>query len=236
MLLDEHTWGATSNGVALSYDMTNMSWCAAVDAFGCGDLGTPGAANPACDGGMTMEGMCFDGMDWRDIVVPTPGQLVISEFMANPAVVTDANGEWFEVRALASFDLNGLELGKLFADGPLETVDVTDCIPLTAGQTALLASNADMGTNGGLPAVDYEFAMTLTNTNSALHVAAAGVLLDEITWTSVADGSSTSLDPDSYDPNINDLANNGDPNWCYSITPYSMDNDGTPGANNELCN
>ena len=235
VILDEHTWTATDNGVALSYDPEAMSWCDAVDMFGCGDLATPGAANPACDGGMSMDGMCFDGNAWRDIVVAAPGDLVISELMANPSVVSDANGEWFEIRALGTFDLNGLELGKLFADGPLETVDVVDCIALSPGDTALLAKNADMLTNGGLPAVDFEFAMSLNNTNSALHVAAAGVLLDEITWTAVADGSSTSLDPDFYDPASNDTAINADPAWCYSATPYSADNEGTPKADNEEC-
>lgn len=235
VILTEHAWTTTTNGVALSYDSADMSWCEAVDAFGCGDLATPGAANPACGGNMNMDGMCFDGVAWRDIVVPAPGDLVISELMANPSVVTDANGEWFEIRALGSFDLNGLELGKLSIDGPLETVDVADCIALSPGDTALLASNADALTNGGLPPVDFEFAMTLTNSNSALHVAAAGVLLDEITWTTVADGSSTSLDPDSLDPAINDLANDADSHWCYSVTPYSADNDGTPKADNEQC-
>jgi hypothetical protein len=38
-----------------------------------------------------------------------------------------------------------------------------------------------------------------------------------------------------YDPNLNNTANNADPNWCYSPTPYSPDNDGTPGADNEQC-
>src|SRR5690606_32453199 len=104
------------------------------------------------------------------------------------------------------------------------------------GDTALLASNnGEMISNGGLPEIDYEFGMTLTNSNSALHVAAAGVLLDEITWTSTTSGSSTSLDPDFYDPDLNNTAINADPAWCYSATPYSADNNGTPKADNEEC-
>ena len=34
--------------VARSYDPIGMSWCDAVDPFGCGDLGTPGGPNPEC--------------------------------------------------------------------------------------------------------------------------------------------------------------------------------------------
>src|SRR5690606_5068993 len=141
-LLDEHPWAATSNGVGLSYDMADMSWCAAVDAFGCGDLGTPGAANPARDGGMNMEGQCFDGIEMRDIAVPSPGELIISEFMANPEVVSDTAGEWFELRALADFDLNGLEIGGAFIDGPEATIGGTDCIALIADDTALIARSS----------------------------------------------------------------------------------------------
>ena len=152
-------------------------------------------------------------------------------------MVADASGEWFEIRALAACDLNGLELGRAFVDGPLATISQPDCVALGAGDTALLARDADPLANGGLPPVDVEFSFGLNNSNSGLYVAAAGVLLDEIAWTtSIPGGSSTSLDPGSYDPNLNDTANNADPNWCYSPTPYSADNNGTPGADNDVCN
>ena len=235
VVLDSHAWTTTANGTALSYDPNADSWCAAVDSFGCGDLATPGMANPACGGGGNMDGMCFDGQDWRAIVPPQLGDLVISEFMANPDVVADADGEWFEVRALAACDLNGVTLGQAFVDGALDTVDASDCIALAVGDTALLARDGDPMINGGLPPVDFVFGFGLTNSNSALHLAVDGVLLDEIAWTGTTAGKSTSLDPGSYDPSLNDTANNADPNWCYSATPYSMDNDGTPGADNEQC-
>ncbi|NVB36201.1 lamin tail domain-containing protein [Pseudenhygromyxa sp. WMMC2535] len=235
VLLDEVSWVSTATGAASSQDPDTLEWCTAVDPYGCGDLGTPGYVNPSCEGGGGMDGQCLDGDAWRDIVAPIAGDVVISEFMANPAAVGDSAGEWFELRALASFDLNGLELGRVFADGPLATVDVADCVPLAAGETALLARDDDAATNGGLPAVDATFSFGLTNSNSSLFVSSEGVLLDEIAWTSVGTGKSTSLDPSSYDPDVNDTADNADAAWCYAVAEYGDGDLGTPAADNEQC-
>ena len=234
-VFDETSWASSPTGAALSLDETTLEWCPAVDPYGAGDLGTPGVTNPACDGNGGSDGQCLDGASFRDIVPPAAGELVITEFMANPAAVSDSAGEWFELRALAAFDLNGLELGKEVGDGPLETIDVAECIELSAGETALLARNNDSAANGGLPEVDVEFGFSLNNSNSGLFVASDGDLLDAITWTSVADGSSTSLDPGSYDPDLNDTANNVAP-WCYASQPYGDGDNGSPKADNPSCN
>jgi hypothetical protein len=42
---------------------------------------------------------------------PRPFDLLITEIMAHSGRVPDASGEWFEVYARASVDLNDLELG-----------------------------------------------------------------------------------------------------------------------------
>ena len=48
-------------------------------------------------------------------------------------------------------------------------------------------------------------------------------------------GPSTSLDPDFYDPALNDTANNADPAWCYEATAYGLGDKGTPDADNGQC-
>ncbi len=234
-VLSETSWTSSPAGVAHSLDQVSLEWCGAVDVYGLGDLGTPGAANPDCDGG-GGEGQCLDGIVMRDTEPPSLGDLVITEIMANPAAVTDTNGEWFELRALGAFDLNDVQLGKVFADGALETVQSPACIEMVPGDVALLARNADGATNGQLPDVDYEFSFSLNNSNSGLFVGFEDALLDEVSWTSVANGSSTSLDPDNYDPAVNDAAANDGVIWCYSDLPFAPDADeGTPRADNLQC-
>ncbi|MFO7567092.1 MAG: lamin tail domain-containing protein [Enhygromyxa sp.] len=242
-ILAEYAWASTQDGVGDSYDMDAMSWCPSVEPFGCGDLGTPGAENPACGGGMGMEGMCFDGDGWREIVVPVYGDVVISEIMANPSGAEPAN-EWFELRALASFDLNGLWLGRdhmadVMNAAPMHLVDSADCLSVSPGETALFARSNDPATNGGLPPVTYVYSSPgLNNSNSGLYVATEFELLDQVSWSTTSDGRSTSLDPASYDPALNDIANNAAP-WCF--TPAVVDNQygagghGTPNADNLSC-
>jgi hypothetical protein len=59
-----------------------------------------------------MGAMCFDPdlMAMRPIVAPVPGDLVINEFLADPTIVTDANGEWFELTVINPVDLNDLKI------------------------------------------------------------------------------------------------------------------------------
>jgi hypothetical protein len=227
-VLSEHAWASTTNGTSLSYDLDSMTWCAGSGAFGCGDAATPTLPNPPCGGGM-MNGMCFDAGQnmMRPIVTPMPGDLRVNEYMANPNAVSDAAGEWFELLALAPCDLNGLDIGQAFADGPVHTITSANCIALTANETALLARNGDMMLNGGLPTVDYVYdTLNLTNSNSALHVADQGVLIDEVTWVSTGTGRSSSRDPNS---NL----------WCIIAAnvmyQFGLGDYGTPDAGNPAC-
>lgn len=236
MSLDAYAWANSAAGVAWSRDLAADTWCAAVDPYGLGDLGTPALENPACGGGM-MGDQCLDGGVPRAIVVPELGDLVISEFMANPDAVSDANGEWFELRALAPVDLNGLELGNaqyMMGLAPDLTLSSNDCLAVASGETILFARQSDAAVNGGLPTPDFTFTFGLTNGNAFLYIGYAGGLLDQVGWTASGTGASTSLDPDSYDPALNDTANNAPP-WCYQTQVYGAGDKGTPDANNLQC-
>lgn len=56
---------------------------------------------------------CFDaGLgQLRAQVKPAPGQLKIGEWLPQPLLAPEILAEWFEVRALAPVDLNGLQAG-----------------------------------------------------------------------------------------------------------------------------
>jgi hypothetical protein len=235
-LLDEFSWPTSPTGATLSRDLAADVWCTALTPYGCGDRGTPAQPNPACDG--MMGDMCLDEGVPRTIVVPQIGDLVISEFMANPAAVDDGDGEWFELRALADVDLNGLEFGNAaFMDGvPADlTLVSANCLEVLAGETRLFAADDDPLVNGGLPAIDFEIGFGLTNGNAFLYVGHGGTLLDQIGWTTTAAGASTSLDPDFYDDALNDVANDSDIAWCYETTVYGLGDRGTPYVDNGQC-
>lgn len=212
-----------------------LKWCAASTPYGLGDLGTPQAENLDCGGG-NMDPTCIDPvlMAPRPIVPPTPGSLVINEFMADPNLVTDANGEWFEVAALAPVDLNGLKiLNKANPDAAAITaakpVLVSDmCLAVTPGQFVLFAHQADPAINGGLPAPDFIVSTMLTNTNAGLTLALGDTLLHTVAWVMTQKaGKATTLDPDGL---LDPMNNNADgPPWCFAAGA------GTPKLENSQC-
>lgn len=242
---DTVTWTGSTPGAAWTVDPAAEdpianddpgSWCVATDPYGAGDRGTPGAQGPACGGGMGGDGMCLDGGVPRAIVSPVAGDLVITEWMANPDVVTDANGEWFEIYVGADVDLNGLQLSRATdVAGPFmlgTTLSSPDCLAVPAGTYVVLARNLDPLVNGGLPVADFAFSFGLNNGNAGLAVGIDDVHLDEVTWATSSAGTATQLDPAAQTPAGNDDAGN----LCPATTPYGPgDNDGSPGAVNPSC-
>lgn len=204
--LDSMSWTSARNGRSIQLDLgltapadndlsTNL--CDGSVAYGAGDLGTPGAENSDC--GTNTTGMCLDTGtgQLRPIVKPTAGQLVINEWMPDPTHVGDTTGEWFELRATADVDLNGLQGGTTtLGTTPLVPAG-GNCVRLATGGFALFART--MGVNG-LPdgtALAGTFGFGLTNGASSFQIGIDGGNLATATWasTSVA-GSSWMLDSD----------------------------------------
>jgi hypothetical protein len=228
-ILDAITWASAVAGTSSNLDPDKFDtdtnddpsyWCPGVDAYGDGDLGTPGAGNQQCQ--IVVPGSCDDNGIMRDIVYPQEGQIKITEYMANPNEVLDDNGEWFEIRADAEFDLNGLTLGR---EGKVVTVEVVECLRMMPGQYAVFARRADHLQNGGLMQVDALFNFDMVNSNGRLFVAVGDVVLHDILYPSTSPGSSASLDESD------------DTTWCTNtIDRYGPgDNTGTPGAPNPTC-
>jgi hypothetical protein len=169
---------------------------------------------------------CDDQGTTRAKVVPAVGDIVISEYMANPSKVGDALGEWFELRVSANVDIGGLQLGRAEVDtGPgsvLLTLSPTECIPVTAGTHLLFAREADTMVNGGLPAVDHVVGFGVVNANDGLFIGMDDAILDTRTYTSTVDGAATSLDPT-------------DPVFCTAEDIYGDGDFGTPGGVNPAC-
>ncbi|MBA3460453.1 MAG: lamin tail domain-containing protein [Deltaproteobacteria bacterium] len=243
-VIDAVTWTSSrsARSHALDPDFLNAAdndaesnFCDGSTVFGSGDQGTPGVANPQCAG--STVGMCDPGTGvLRPIVRPIAGQVVITEFLANPANVTgftDAQREWFEIKntGIAAFDLN--ELGLARTGGTANVIQSAMCKPVAAGGYALFARSNDPAVNAMLPAVDAVFTFSLIDTTGNIEVRDnANAVLDVITYPSVTSGVSKSLDPDQQTTAGNDTP----ANFCAGVGGYGdMSNMGTPKADNAQC-
>lgn len=210
------------------------SWCAARGGFAPGRAGSPGAVNEACAGApgpSPGNGTCEQDGAVREVVAPAPGDLVITEVMANPAAVSDNAGEWVEVYVGRDVDLDRLSVGT--EPGALRVV-IADgaCQRAAAGSHVLLAAGADAATNGGLGAIAGELGLGLRNSGGNLVIGHGDVVLDQVAWASAPSGRSLALDPAHRSPAANDVA----AHWCPSPAgPYGSGDIGTPGAANGAC-
>lgn len=242
-VVDAVTWTKSTSGKALQLDpkftdaVSNdqpSNFCDATMTYGLGDFGTPSAANTSCPV-VVQPGQCMDTGGPRAIVKPAAGQLVISEFLANPANVTgftDAQREWFELTntGAAAFDLNGL--GVASKTGSPQIVNSAACISVAAHGFAVFARSPDMTVNAMIPKVDATFSFSLVDTNGGIQVLDGATVLDAVTWTKVTSGKSTQLDVNKLDATMNDV----EANFCDGKTAYGdMSNLGTPGAANATC-
>lgn len=252
-VIDAITWTRSSNAKALQLDpdLTDATsndspsnFCDATAQYGTGaprDFGTPAAANTQCTL-LPPAGMCdMGGGNLRAIVKPTVGQLVISEFLADPNG-TDTLREWVEITNVSntSFDLNGLTLGR--ANGTGTPFNSAACVQVGPQGFGLYARSTDSVMNGMLTP-DATFSISLVNSGSMaspadIEVRDGTVVLDKITYTTtMAPGKSRQLDPDSLTAAGNDDAS-ASPPWCVGTTAYGNNTPmdlGTPKAANPQC-
>jgi hypothetical protein len=214
-----------------------------------------GAPAPSWDGLLTVAASATHlGQDWTcqvrandgtDVspwatatvtVLPAPGDLVITEYMADPALISDAAGEWIELynNSGATLDLQGLELH----DDGSESHVISTSLAVATGQRVVLARNIDPGSNGGVQA-DYEYSGFTLQNSDAIVLDFDGIELDRVTynlsfWSGIA-GHSVSLDPTIGPPDA--TLNDSPSNWCGSTIPLTTPGSdfGTPGGPNDTC-
>lgn len=227
--VDHVRWEDAPAGRALSLDPgahdeaandDDSRWCPASTTYGTGeDLGSPGAANPACPDASRC---ALSEGGTRARVPPLPGFIRIDEVMPNPAG-PDASAEWVELFVTEPFDLNGLAIGR---GDDAATVFVSDlaCVPAEAGDRFLLASSLSPTENGGLPPPDFVLRPTLVNADGRLRLEYQGEIIDVFAWTDSTSGRSIQRDADDPDKSCAGFVGYGD-----------QENFGTPGAPNLPC-
>jgi hypothetical protein len=210
-------------------------WCEAADSeFETGNFGTPGSDNDCTP---VVVGQCNDGGVSRPTVAPLAGELVITEAMPSPSKVSDTTGEWFEVKALADVDLNGLGLDRAGDTGVNpDLVDSPDCLHVTAGSYVVFAKSTDPVMNGGLPgpiAGTFKFSSVAGSVTAPgdIQILSGATVIDAISWTKSTTGKSLQLDPDFEDAVANDQLSN----YCDGTAPYGAGDLGTPGTINGQC-
>ncbi|MEQ1502152.1 MAG: lamin tail domain-containing protein, partial [Myxococcota bacterium] len=155
------------------------------------------------------------------------GDLVVTEFMAEPLGVSGGLGEWFEVHAVGAeaIDLAGL----VVTDRGNDDFIVGGSVIVEAGGYAVLGGWADPEVNGGVE-VDYRYEADfgLSNAEDAIVLSYATRTLDEV----------------AYDPSWaltggllegRSMARDAAGAWCPGEAPYGTGGWGSPGDENPPC-
>ncbi len=237
--------GATDSGAT---DSGGQSDASATDAgttdAGTADAGTADAGT--ADAGSADAGTVDAGAVDGGGALTTPatalkkGELLITEFMANPDVVSDNDAEWFEVvnTTAMDIDLNGLII-EIVGAKP-HTVAGSGPIVLKAGAYGVFCKSTDKAKNGGVDALyAYGAAIGFGNKGATIVLRATATteidsvkyLSNEEGWPYIVAGKATQLSSAATSTEINDNGNN----WCVAQDKYGADNYGSPGKANPAC-
>lgn len=164
---------------------------------------------------------------------PQPGEVVINEIMQNPAAVSDANGEWFEVVNVtgSTLDLDGC----VVSDEGTNSFTIASNTQIASGQYFVFCTNADSGTNGGF-SCDYEWpSFAVANGDDEIIITCGTDEIDRVEY----DGGPTWPDPTGASmqytvPGSGNTSNNVGSNWAETTSSTYGDGDyGTPGMRND---
>jgi hypothetical protein len=229
LLIDQVSYEQTIDGRALQLDGRlapdhelndqAVHWCATpegVDQISDGNFGTPGAPNSPCEV-VHIEGLCFEGGAGRAIRVPAPGEVQITEWMANPEGA-DGDFEWVEVRFDADTDLNAFQLGPA-PDALKVVIKQEDCFRVDAGVRVVFGASP-----AAAPRVDAELEFSLGNSGERSIIAGVdGIVLDRVDYDGTVEGAAWQVDP------------HGELCLALPQDEYLADNFGTPGDTNPSC-
>ena len=146
------------------------------------------------------------------------GQVLITEFMANPEQVSDTRGEWVEVQNISSSSAS-LEGWKI-NDGTNHLI--SGSYTMETSSSALICRNSDPNINGGL-SCNYTASMTLSNDGGSITLKnPSGSTVDSINYLSsdVVTGHSNLVASDSARTLSSEQTHT-----------YGLGDFGTPGSN-----
>ncbi len=154
------------------------------------------------------------------------GDILISEVMANPSSVSDANGEWFEIfnASANTIDLNGITISD---DGSnSHQINNGSSLLIMPGAYLVLGRNGDTANNGGYIAQYVYSDFSLSNTLDQIVLSENGNEFARLDYTGLPFGSAgisaelinQLLAPDESDYQLT------------QNTQYGLGDFGTPGG------
>jgi hypothetical protein len=155
------------------------------------------------------------------------GNLLITEVMADPNAIADAQGEWFEIYNNATFAVN---INGLMVKTNTKTMTIILDHTMQPGDYVFLAGSLSAAA-GAL--YYYGTALTLVNSSGSLQLLSnATTVIAEMTYSTAPTGASLSLDPSK----MTYLLAKDPSSWCTATQTYSTGDKGTPGLINPACN
>jgi len=150
--------------------------------------------------------------------------------MANPGVLADSVGEYFEIKNLGALpiDLSGM----VVRDRAANRFSVTG--PLTLAPDSYLVFARNAGAADGRVDYVYGTAMSLANDSDAVILEVDGEIVDEVAY----DASFPKIEGRSMELQTAEetaVANDAPTAWCASSTPLLGGDFGTPGVAATAC-
>ncbi len=185
----------------------------------------------------------WEGRFFEDFEV---GDIIFTEYMANPAAVLDDFGEWLEVYNTtdADIDINGWTLSES-NENPHVITSATPVI-VAPGSFFALTLRCDSSVNGGIdPGYCYDGVIIdselnpefiLNNDADTMALGWNGIVVDTLSYDvgaawAIAQGVSTQLSTDALD----EASNDDSTAWCAATATFGDGDLGSPGEDNEAC-
>ncbi|MCB9681249.1 MAG: FG-GAP repeat protein [Alphaproteobacteria bacterium] len=193
-------------------DFDPNTWCESVGTAPNGDTGTPGVPNGSCTGGSGYPG----------IATLTPGDLVITEVMADPDACADEGGEYVEVLFLGTqtSDLAGL----VVTDSTGNTVTLSSTVVTPGDRIVLARVAAQFLACYGFPP-DAAYGYGLDNAGDSITLSYGATTFDSFDFSPYTLTPGTSFEIDDSDLTT----------FCLANTLASSGDYGTPGTANGTC-
>jgi hypothetical protein len=162
---------------------------------------------------------------------PLPGDIIITELMVNPSMVSDANGEYVEIynRTSGAIDMSGWLMRDGGSDSHL--IDNGGPLMIESGGYLVLARNANSAENGGF-AADYEYSgVLLSNTlDGLILVEPGGTVIDSVVYSEdlgfpLESGASMELRNEFWENSLGVC-------WADAEDAFGLGDLGSPGTQN----